>query len=69
MVAKRGFRQLLAELDVNEFSRYEKVAPKMEADARCVLCAHAVTPCSIPPIPPSTSFDHSYSSTRLYGRL
>jgi hypothetical protein len=35
-VAKRSFRQMLVELDVNEFSRFEKVAPKMEADARCV---------------------------------
>ena len=34
VVAKREYRQMLAELDVNEFARFEKFAPKMDDDAR-----------------------------------
>jgi hypothetical protein len=33
-VAKRNYRQMLADLDVNEFSRFEKFAPKMDSDPR-----------------------------------
>ena len=35
VVARREFRQMLVELDVNEFSRYDKLGPKMEKDTRC----------------------------------
>jgi hypothetical protein len=34
-LAKRSYRQMLADLDVNEFSRFEKFVSKMESDPRC----------------------------------